>query len=103
MTETEVIRHVNIWLMEIGLLEYKDKFRKGTLVTRGWQRDDGFKYVDQLSEEEEENLRHEITHLWDHSFGTVLSCCVVCWSDALLYIWWRMSADCLVILGSAIV
>jgi hypothetical protein len=68
MTEQEVIRDVDAWVEEKGLAEYRDEFRKGALIARVGQRDDGFEYVSQLNEEEKELLRHEITHRWDHPF-----------------------------------
>lgn len=68
MTEQEVLRDVNAWVEEKGLTEYRDEFQKGALIARTGQRDDGFEYVSQLSEEEKGLLRHEITHRWDHPF-----------------------------------
>lgn len=68
LTEAEVIRDVDAWVLEKGLGHEQDVFRKGALIARVGQRDDGFEYVDQLSEDEKELLRHEITHRWDHPF-----------------------------------
>jgi hypothetical protein len=68
LTEADVIRDVDAWCVEKGLEAEQDVFRKGALIARVGQRDDGFEYVDQLSEEEKELLRHEITHRWDHPF-----------------------------------
>lgn len=68
MTEQEVIRDVDAWVEEKGLAEYRTEFQKGALIARVGQRDDGFEYVSQLSEEEKGLLRHEITHRWDHPF-----------------------------------
>jgi hypothetical protein len=68
LSEAEVIRDVDAWCVEKGLAEEQEVFRKGALIARVGQRDDGFEYVDQLSEEEKELLRHEMTHRWDHPF-----------------------------------
>ena len=68
LSEGEVIRDVDAWVIEKGLQAEQDVFRKGALIARVGQRDDGFEYVDQLSEDEKELLRHEITNRWDHPF-----------------------------------
>lgn len=68
MSEEEVIHDVNAWVTDKGLSEYEDEFQKGALVARVGQREDGFEYVSQLSEEEKALLRHEVTHRWDHPF-----------------------------------
>jgi len=68
LTEAEVIRDVDAWCVEKGLPDEQDVFRKGALIARVGQRDDGFEYVDMLSEQEKEWLRHEVTHRWDHPF-----------------------------------
>ncbi|KAF2445353.1 hypothetical protein P171DRAFT_411123 [Karstenula rhodostoma CBS 690.94] len=68
MTEQEVLRDVDVWVEEKELAEYCDEFRKGALIARVGQREDGFEYVSQLNEEEKGLLRHEITHRWDHPF-----------------------------------
>jgi hypothetical protein len=68
MTEEETIRDVDAWMVEKGLTEFQDDFRKGALIARVGQREDGFEYVTQLNEEEKSLLRHEITHRWDHPF-----------------------------------
>lgn len=63
-----VIADVDAWVVEKGLQEHQDAFRKGALIARVGQREDGFEYVDQLSEEEKDVLRYEITHRWSHPF-----------------------------------
>jgi len=68
MSEADVIRDVDAWVDDKGLTEFKTEFRKGALIARVGQREDGFEYVDQLSEEEKQLLRHEVTHRWDHPF-----------------------------------
>lgn len=68
LTEEEVLRDVATWVEEKGLSEYRDEFQKGALIARLGQREDGFEYVTQLSDEERSLLRHEITHRWDHPF-----------------------------------
>lgn len=68
MSEEEVLRDVDTWVEEKGLTEYRSEFQKGALVARVGQREDGFEYVNQLTEEEKGLFRHEITHRWDHPF-----------------------------------
>jgi hypothetical protein len=64
LTEEQVIADVDAWCVEKNLIEHQDVFRKGALIARVGQRDDGFEYVEQLSGEEKEWLRHEIGHRW---------------------------------------
>jgi len=62
--EEHVLADVDAWCVEKRLQEYQDEFRKGALIARVGQRDDGFEYVNQLSTEEKDWLRHEVTHRW---------------------------------------
>jgi SpoVK/Ycf46/Vps4 family AAA+-type ATPase len=64
LTEEQVIADVDAWCVEKNLHAHQDVFRKGALIARVGQRDDGFEYVNQLSTEEKDWLRHEITHRW---------------------------------------
>jgi hypothetical protein len=68
MTEEAVLADVDAWVVEKGLTEYQDSFRKGALISRVGQREDGFEYVNQLTEDEKNILRYEITHRWSHPF-----------------------------------
>jgi hypothetical protein len=55
-------------VIEKGLTEYQDAFRKGALIARVQQRSDGFEHLSQLSEDEKGLLRHEMTHRWSQPF-----------------------------------
>ncbi|ORY01044.1 and other transporter-domain-containing protein [Clohesyomyces aquaticus] len=68
LTEEEVIADVDAWTVEKGLTEHKEAFRKGALLARVGQREDGFENVSQLSEAEKDLLRYEINHRWSHPF-----------------------------------
>lgn len=68
LSEEQVIADVDAWCVEKGLSEHQDAFRKGALIARVGQRDDGFEYVTQLSSEEKDMLRYEINHRWSHPF-----------------------------------
>ncbi|KAL1794093.1 hypothetical protein ACET3X_007514 [Alternaria dauci] len=68
LSEEQVIADVDAWCVEKGLQADQDAFRKGALIARVGQRDDGFEYVDQLSAEEKDWLRHEINHRWSQPF-----------------------------------
>ncbi|KAG9190101.1 hypothetical protein G6011_08189 [Alternaria panax] len=68
LSEEEVIADVDAWCVEKGLQADQDAFRKGALIARVGQRDDGFEYVNQLSAEEKDILRHEINHRWSQPF-----------------------------------
>jgi len=63
-TEEQILADVETWCTEKGLSADLDSFRKGALIARVGQRDDGFEYVKELSEEEKEWLRHEMSHRW---------------------------------------
>lgn len=67
-TEEQVLADVETWCTEKGLSADLDSFRKGALIARVSQRDDGFEYVNILSEEEKGWLRHETTHRWSQPF-----------------------------------
>jgi hypothetical protein len=68
LSEEQVIADVDAWCVEKGLQEHQDAFRKGALIARVGHRDDGFEYVNQLSTEEKEWLRHEVNHRWSQPF-----------------------------------
>lgn len=64
-TEEEVLSDVDAWVEEKGLVDHRETFRKGALIARVGQREDGFEYVSQLSEDDKNVLRHENSHRWD--------------------------------------
>lgn len=67
-SEAQVVADVDAWCLERGLGEHQDAFRKGALVARMGQRDDGFEYVGQLSGEEKDVFRNEQAHRWSQPF-----------------------------------
>lgn len=69
MSEASVLADVDAFVSSKGLSAHRETFRKGALVARVGQRDDGFEYVGQLSEEEKGLLRREVSHRWDHPFA----------------------------------
>lgn len=68
VTEDQVLADVEAWCTEKGLIEELDSFRKGALIARVGQRDDGYEYISQLSEEEKGWLRYETQHRWSQPF-----------------------------------
>ncbi|KAF1361692.1 MFS general substrate transporter [Lizonia empirigonia] len=68
LSEEQVIADVDAWCLEKGLVGHQDAFRKGTLIARMGQRDDGYEYVSQLSEEEKNIFRNEQAHRWSQPF-----------------------------------
>lgn len=68
LSEQQVLADVDQWCIDHGLTEHQEVFRKGALIARVGQRDDGFEYVSQLSEEEKGWLRHEVSHRWSQPF-----------------------------------
>lgn len=69
LTDGEVLKDVDAFVDSRGLQEHRDAFHKGGLLARVQQRQDGFEYVDMLSEEEKDILRHEIHHRWSQPFA----------------------------------
>jgi hypothetical protein len=67
-SEEQVLVDVELWCTEKGLIQDLDSFRKGALIARMGQRDDGYEYVSILSEDEKNWLRHESTHRWSQPF-----------------------------------
>lgn len=68
LSEQQVLADVEAWCTEKGLQSELEAFRKGALIARIGQREDGFEYVDALSTEEKDVLRHEINHRWSQPF-----------------------------------
>jgi hypothetical protein len=68
LSEQQVLADVETWCTEKGLQSDLESFRKGALIARVGQREDGFEYVDALSAEEKDTLRHEINHRWSQPF-----------------------------------
>jgi hypothetical protein len=68
LSEEQVIADVDAWCVERGLVEHQDAFRKGALIARMGQRDDGYEYVSQLTEEEKNIFRNEQAHRWSQPF-----------------------------------
>ncbi|KAF2008435.1 plastidic glucose transporter 4 [Aaosphaeria arxii CBS 175.79] len=68
MTEEALLADVDAFVEEKGLSAHRDAFRKGALIARVGQREDGFEYVTQLSEDDKKVLRHEIAHRWSQPF-----------------------------------
>nr|POF15347.1 d-xylose-proton symporter [Quercus suber] len=68
MSEEEIIADVDEFVESKGLAESRDAFRKGALIARVGQRENGFESIDILSKDEKAMLRHEITHRWSQPF-----------------------------------
>lgn len=68
MSDEEVIRDADAFVESKGLQEYRGSFHKGALLARVQQREDGFEYVNSLTEEEKDILRYEKNHRWSQPF-----------------------------------
>lgn len=68
MSEEHVLADADAFVDARGLEDKRDAFRKGALLARVAQRENGFENVSMLSEEEKGWLRDEITHRWRHPF-----------------------------------
>lgn len=64
MTEQDTIADADAFCAEKGLQEHVEVFRKGALLARVQNRDDGFEYVGALTESDKEILRHEKANRW---------------------------------------
>lgn len=83
MTEQEVLQDVDAFVEDKGLQEYRTSFRKGALIARVQHREDGFNYIDSLTNEDKDVLRHEKSHRWSQSFG-LLFLVVLCAGSAVV-------------------
>lgn len=83
LSEQQVLSDVDEWCERLGLQAHQDSFRKGALVARVSQREDGFEYIDQLSSEEKDALRHEVQHRWSQTF-TLYFLVVLCAGSAIV-------------------
>lgn len=68
MSDEEVVRDADAFVEAKGLQEYRESFHKGALLARVQQREDGFEYVNSLTEEEKDILRYEKNHRWSQPF-----------------------------------
>lgn len=68
MTDEEVLKDANAFVDAKGLQDHRDTFQKGALLARVQQREDGFEYVKELTDEERDVLRHEKSHRWSQPF-----------------------------------
>jgi MFS family permease len=68
MTEEQVLADADAFVDARGLGDKRDAFRKGALIARMGQRENGFEQISMLSEEEKGWLRDEITYRWRHPF-----------------------------------
>jgi len=68
MTDGDVVEDVDAFVDARGLQEHRDVFHKGALLARYQQREDGFEYIDKLTEEDKEILRYEMSHRWHQPF-----------------------------------
>lgn len=68
MSEEEALADVDSFVEDKGLQEYREAFRKGAMLARVNQRQDGFEYVSSVSEDEKEVLRKEISSRWSQPF-----------------------------------
>lgn len=68
LSQDQVIADVDAWCLERGLAQHQDAFRKGALIARMGQRDDGHEYLSQLTDEEKDVFRNEQAHRWSQPF-----------------------------------
>ena len=77
------MRDVDLFVEEKGLQEYTDLIKKGALIA---QDPAGFEYLEVLSTEEKDLLRHEATHRWSHPLRLYLTI-IICSIGAAVQGW----------------
>ncbi|KAG8774300.1 hypothetical protein FRC16_005110, partial [Serendipita sp. 398] len=60
-SKAEIIADVEAWTKEHGMTDMVDTFRKGALVAANPA---GFEDIEELTEEDKNTLRREVTHKW---------------------------------------
>lgn len=68
MTEDQVLKDVDQFIEDRGLMDKRETFHKGALMARVQNRPAGFERIDLLTEEEKGWLRHEDAHRWSQPF-----------------------------------
>ncbi|OCF30869.1 hypothetical protein I316_07502 [Kwoniella heveanensis BCC8398] len=85
MTSEQVLADVDAFVAEKGLGEYAEVFRKGALLARVAQKQDGFEELsnNEISEDEKRVLREEESHRWRQPF-TLYFLVVLCAGSAIV-------------------
>lgn len=83
MSDAEVLRDVDAFIDSRELQDHRDAFHKGALLARVQQREDGFEYVNMLTEEEKDVLRYEKNHRWSQPF-TLYFLVILCAGSAIV-------------------
>lgn len=68
MSDQDVLNDADRFVEEKGLTEHREAFRKGALLAKVLNQDDGFERIDIVSEEEKVTLRREVSNRWHQPF-----------------------------------
>lgn len=66
MTDAEVMTDVKSLLGGKNLLDHREAFRKGALLAKIVQKTPAYEAIDELTESDNEALRHEDDNKWSH-------------------------------------
>lgn len=83
MSRDEVLADVTKFVEEKGLTEHLESFRKGALVAQVTNQDYAFEQIQDLSPDEKNLLRREITHRWSQPF-MLYFLCTLCAGSAIV-------------------
>lgn len=83
MSRDEVLADVTNFVQEKGLMAHMESFRKGALVAQVTNQDYGFEKIQELSTDEKDLLRREITHRWSQPF-MLYFLCTLCAGSAIV-------------------
>ncbi|KAL8317762.1 hypothetical protein RB597_001263 [Gaeumannomyces tritici] len=68
MSDQEVLDDADRFVEDKGLTEHREAFRKGALLAKVLNQDNGFERIDIVSEEEKATLRREVSNRWHQPF-----------------------------------
>lgn len=83
MSRDEVLADVTKFVEEKGLTAHMEAFRKGALVAQVTNQDYAFEQIQELSTDEKDLLRREITHRWSQPF-MLYFLCTLCAGSAIV-------------------
>ena len=83
LTRDELLADVDSFVEQRGMPEYRDVFRQGALVAQVNNQDGAFEHIQDVSEEDKNVLRRELTHRWSQPFKLYFLC-TLCAGSAIV-------------------
>ncbi|KAK7431352.1 hypothetical protein QQZ08_002123 [Neonectria magnoliae] len=84
MSHDEIVADVDAFVIEKGLSDYRDVFRKGALLAKVHNSPTGFEAIDELSNADKELLRYENAHRWSSQPKMLYFLCALCAGCAIV-------------------